>query len=161
MPILLYRVDDRLIHGQVVVGWGGRLNPDRYLVVDDELARTGWEQELYVLGVPDDAEAEFSTVDEARRNLEEWRASPRRSLLLTRDVETILRLARGGRLEGVEVNLGGIHHQPGRSRTLSYIYLNAADRDRLRILQEEEGVRVTARDLPGSAPVELDRLLAR
>ena len=35
MPIVLFRVDERLIHGQVVVGWGGQIRPDRYLVVDD------------------------------------------------------------------------------------------------------------------------------
>ena len=38
MAIVLYRVDERLIHGQVVIGWGSQLQPSRYLVVDDALA---------------------------------------------------------------------------------------------------------------------------
>lgn len=159
MPILLYRVDDRLIHGQVVVGWGNRLDPDRYLVVDDELAEAEWEQELYALSVPDDVEAEFLSVGEARNRIETWHESPCRSILLTRNVESMLRLARGGRLSGEEINLGGIHHRPGRTKALSYLYLDADDRERLQEL-EEEGLRVEARDLPGSSPVELERLLS-
>jgi PTS system mannose-specific IIB component/fructoselysine and glucoselysine-specific PTS system IIB component len=38
MPILLCRVDDRLIHGQVVVGWGAQLGLDLIAVIDDELS---------------------------------------------------------------------------------------------------------------------------
>jgi mannose/fructose/N-acetylgalactosamine-specific phosphotransferase system component IIB len=52
MPIVLFRVDERLIHGQVVVGWGGPLHADRIVVVDDAIAGSPWEQELYCLGVP-------------------------------------------------------------------------------------------------------------
>ena len=158
MPILLYRVDDRLIHGQVVVGWGNRLDPDRYVVADDDVAAAEWEQELYVLSVPDEVDVEFVAVSEGRKRLPDWRGSEERIVLLTRKVESMLRLARGGTLEGETVNLGGIHHEPGRTRTLSYLYLNEEDRDRLRDL-EAEGVRVEARDLPGSSPVLLERLL--
>ena len=159
MPILLYRVDERLIHGQVVVGWGSRLHPDRYLVVDDELASAVWEQELYELSVPGGVEVEFVEVTGARERLEEWRDAGADSVLLTRTVEAMLELARGGGLRGEEVNLGGIHHEPGRTKTLSYIYLDEEDRARLRELEEED-VTVVARDLPGSTAVELERLLS-
>ena len=64
MPITLLRVDERLIHGQVVVGWGERYHVDRIVVVDDELRRSEWEQELYCLGVPPNVDAAF--VDDSR-----------------------------------------------------------------------------------------------
>ncbi len=160
MPILLYRVDERLIHGQVVVGWGNALEPDRYAVVDDELAGTEWEQDLYRMGVPDGTEAVFLTVEEAIRALEGWRDSDRDTVVLARDVETMLRLARDGRLEGERVNLGGLHYGPGREKVLDYVYLDADDRERLEAL-ENEGVQVAARDLPGTKPVPLSRLLGR
>ena len=41
MPIVLYRIDERLIHGQVVVGWGGQLRPDLFVVVDEYGSVTG------------------------------------------------------------------------------------------------------------------------
>jgi PTS system mannose-specific IIB component/fructoselysine and glucoselysine-specific PTS system IIB component len=60
MPIVLHRIDERLIHGQVVVGWGSQLHPDRIVVVDDDLSASTWEQELYVLGLPPEITAEFT-----------------------------------------------------------------------------------------------------
>ena len=100
MPIVLLRVDERLIHGQVVVGWGGPLHADRIVVVDDDIAASPWEQELYCLGVPPETEASFSTVDDARASLREWRTGGRRVIVLVRGLETALRLAQGGLLEG-------------------------------------------------------------
>lgn len=159
MPILLYRVDERLIHGQVVVGWGAKLRPERFIVVDDELSRSEWEQELYLLGVPDGAEAIFLGAREASGRLMEWDTSPIRTLLLTRDIPTMLDLARAGDLSGKTVNLGGIHFQAGRDEVLPYLFLDDGDRSALRALAEE-GVRISAQDLPGSSEVRLDVLLA-
>ena len=160
MPILLFRVDDRLIHGQVVVGWGSRLDPDRYVVVDDALAEATWEQELYALGVPEDTSVEFASVEEARDSIEEWAESPQKTIVLFRDLESVERLSKGGELRGRELNLGGIHHKPGSTRVLSYLYLDEEDRERLRTLEDRK-IDVTARDLPGSAQIGLGRLLSR
>jgi mannose/fructose/N-acetylgalactosamine-specific phosphotransferase system component IIB len=64
------------------------------------------------------------------------------------------RLAQGGGLDGVEVNLGGIHAAPGRELVLPYLALGAPERIAIRSL-EASGVRVVARDLPGAAPVAI------
>lgn len=158
MPILLNRVDERLIHGQVVIGWGSHLRPERYLVVDDDLAASDWEQDLYRLGAGD-AVVEFLGVPEARDRLAGWGTEPPRSILLTRDVQTMLALARGGLMEGQEVNLGGIHHGPDRRQVLTYLHLTEADRQAVRELTAE-GVRVSARDLPDAHRVGVDAILA-
>lgn len=157
MPIVLFRVDERLIHGQVVIGWNNHLWPDRYLVVDDALAESEWEQDLYRLGAGG-SDTLFRTVREARRALEEWRAAGERSILLTRDIASMLALADGGSLHGEEVNLGGIHHGPGRSEVLTYLHLSPRDLDDLRALVEL-GARVSARELPDSHRVSVESLL--
>ncbi|HEX8321386.1 PTS sugar transporter subunit IIB [Longimicrobium sp.] len=158
MPIVLFRVDERLIHGQVVVGWGGPLHADRIVVADDEIAASPWEQELYCLGVPPEIEAVFVTVDEARRRVPEWKGG-RRVIVLVRDVATARRVAEGGALAGEEVNLGGIHHAEGRTRVLPYLHLGPGDGDALREIAAS-GAEVSARDLPASRKVMLDELLA-
>ncbi len=158
MPVVLYRVDERLIHGQVVVGWGSQLLPDRYVVVDEALVASEWERELYALGVPEEAGALFVGPAEARERIREWRDSPLRHILLTRDLRTMATLARGGLLRGEEVNLGGIHFSTGREAVLPYLFLNQEDRALLLKLAEE-GVVVTARDLPGSGGIPLRDLL--
>lgn len=158
MPIVLFRVDERLIHGQVVVGWGERLNMDRIVVVDDALSQSPWEQELYCLGVPPSVDAMFATVQDAKRDLALWREDTRRLIVLVRDVKTLVRMAEDGALDGEEVNLGGIHHAPGRDRLLPYLFLSTAEREELRRIAER-GVTVSARDLPASRAVPLDDLL--
>jgi mannose/fructose/N-acetylgalactosamine-specific phosphotransferase system component IIB len=158
VSVVLYRVDERLIHGQVVVGWGARLRPDRLVVVDDDLAVSDWEQELYAMGVPDHMEAEFVSTQDAIERLPDWQASEERVVLLTRDLGTMIRTARSGRMRDAEVNIGGIHYAPGRNRVLRYVFLGDRERNELRELSEA-GVHITARDLPGARPVELHDLV--
>ena len=157
MPIVLYRVDERLIHGQVVIGWGYHLRPDRFTVVDDELAASDWEQDLYRLGAGDSS-AEFSTVQTARERVPEWRTELERSILLTRDIGTMRRMAAERLLDGERVNLGGIHHGPGRDEVLSYLHLSDEERLDLRAIAGE-GADVSARDLPDAHRVQLANLL--
>lgn len=158
MSIALLRVDERLIHGQVVVGWGGHLHPDRIVVVDDDLAASDWEQELYVLGLPPDVTAEFASIEQGRARLDAWRQSTETIFVLTRDIFSMLSLARGGVLRGAEVNIGGIHHSAGRREALPYVYLSGRETDALRALAAE-GADISARDLPGTRRVALAQLL--
>ncbi len=158
MGIELLRVDERLIHGQVTVGWGSRLRASSYLVVDDHLATSAWERELMEMGAPEYAAVEFASVETAREHLAEWLASHEPAILLTRDLDHMVRLARGGGLRGVEVNLGGIHDAPDRREVLPYLFLTSTDRDRIREL-EAEGALVSARDLPSSPKRSADELL--
>lgn len=158
MSIVLYRVDERLIHGQVVVGWGGRLHPDRIVVVDDELADSPWEQELYGLGMPTGVDASFEKVATARDQLSSWKGDGGRIIVLTRDIATMRRLAEGGLLRGEEVNIGGIHYAPGRTGILSYVYLSGDERAELADLAAD-GAKVSARDVPGARRVDVTRLL--
>jgi mannose/fructose/N-acetylgalactosamine-specific phosphotransferase system component IIB len=158
VSIALFRIDERLIHGQVVVGWEAETRLDMIVVVDDALADSEWEQELYVLGLPPAISAEFASVESARRLLAEWRGSGSRIVLLTRDAATMQRLGAGGLLKGAEVNVGGLHHAPGRRQVLPYVYLSQEETDALRALAAD-GAAVTARDLPGTRRVELHRML--
>jgi PTS system mannose-specific IIB component/fructoselysine and glucoselysine-specific PTS system IIB component len=158
MSVALFRVDERLIHGQVVVGWGSQLHPQLIVVVDDELAESDWEQELYCLGLPPEVATHFLTVEQARDAVPGWLKDATRMIVLTRDVSTMSRLARGGLLRGVEVNIGGLHHAPGRREVLPYVFLSAAETESLRELASE-GAQVSARDLPGSRRVDLGHLL--
>jgi PTS system mannose-specific IIB component/fructoselysine and glucoselysine-specific PTS system IIB component len=159
MSIALFRVDERLIHGQVVVGWGNQLHPRRIVVVDDTLAESGWEQELYTMGLPPELQAEFVPVAAARERLPSWRASGDVVIVLTRDIATMRRLADDGTLAGAEVNIGGIHHAQGRREILPYVYLSASETQELRALARS-GAQVSARDLPGTRRVALEQLLA-
>ena len=157
MSIVLYRIDERLIHGQVVIGWGHELRHDSIIVVDEELAESDWEQELYRLAAGT-ADVTFVAPAGAREKLPEWRSDPRRTVLLTRSVAAMASLAEGGLLLGEEINLGGLHHTPGRTELLGYLHVSDDDRETLRALAEA-GAVVSARDVPDAQRVSLATLL--
>jgi mannose/fructose/N-acetylgalactosamine-specific phosphotransferase system component IIC len=82
MPIVLCRVDDRLVHGQVVVGWGRPLDLQRIVLVDDEVRASPWEQELYRMAAPPGMTVEFASAAEAAPQLAAWEAGKERVLVL-------------------------------------------------------------------------------
>jgi PTS system mannose-specific IIB component/fructoselysine and glucoselysine-specific PTS system IIB component len=158
VSIRLYRIDDRLVHGQVVVGWGQPLNINFIVLVDDALAASEWEQELYRMGAPPEIEVKFESTDSAIAHLAGYRSDPRAGILLTSDVETMRRLAEATRAIPC-VNLGGVHFRPGRTPLLRYIFLSPDEQAALRALAAK-GVAISAQDVPGASPVPLEELLA-
>jgi len=155
----LVRVDERLLHGQVLVAWGARLGIRDYIVVDDRLAESRWEQELYGSALAGDAAAEFLTVEAAVRRLPELDVAGRPAALLTRDTGTMRRLAERGALGGRRVTIGGLHDAPGRRKVLDYVYLGDEERRDLAEIARH-GARVSARDLPTAPEVGLEQLLS-
>lgn len=158
MSLELYRVDDRLIHGQVVVGWGQPLDLRFIVLVDDEVAASDWEQELYRMGVPPEMEVHFDSVDEAAANLLKYQDDLRPGMLLTGDIETMVRLVEATRAIP-SVNIGGLHHRPGRVQRMRYVFLSADEEAALRSLAAS-GVAVSAQDVPAARPLPLDEMLS-
>lgn len=155
MSVALYRIDDRLIHGQVVVGWGQPLNCERIVLVDDEVRASAWEQDLYRMGVPPHVEVVFASVDEAVTQLPVWEADARTAIVLMGDLDTAAALCR--RCPQVRrLNVGGIHHRAGRTERVRYVYLTDVEAATLRTIAAG-GVTVTAQDVPTAAPVPLER----
>lgn len=157
MPIVLCRIDDRLIHGQVVIGWGRAMGVEMIILVDDQVATSDWEQELYRMAVAPEIEVRFVTVAEATAHMSEWQSNGKRGLMLTGDVETMATLRTSNPAVVQRINLGGIHHRPGRRERLPFLYLTDQELSSLQAL-EAGGAIVTAQELPSTPPVALRSL---
>lgn len=158
MTLELYRIDDRLIHGQVVVGWGQPCALGFLVLVDDEVVASEWEQELYRMGVPPEMDLYFDSVESAARRLDHYRADRRAGMLLTGDIATMARLVEAApSIRSVMV--GGVHHKPGRTARARYVFLTPDEEARLRQL-EAKGVTVVAQDVPQAPATPLDELLS-
>jgi mannose/fructose/N-acetylgalactosamine-specific phosphotransferase system component IIB len=157
MAIVLCRIDDRLVHGQVVIGWGRAMGIDLIILVDDQVAGSDWEQELYRMAVTPEIEVRFVTMADAATQMPEWQANGNRALVLTGDLETMAALRASNPEVVQKINLGGIHHRAGRRERLPFIYLTDPE---LRALQalEAGGAVITAQDLPTTVPVALKAL---
>jgi PTS system mannose-specific IIB component/fructoselysine and glucoselysine-specific PTS system IIB component len=158
MPLDLFRIDERLLHGQVIVGWGMRLGLERYVVVDDALAISEWEQDIYAAGLPADASVAFLSEAEIPTRLPDLIADAGDGAVLTRSTAAMRAIAEAGLLAGRRVNVGGLHESEGRRRALRYVSLRPDEADDLRAIAAA-GARVSARDLPTSRQVELEELL--
>ena len=148
MPLLLARIDDRLIHGQVAHGWGRALRPTLLVIVSDSLRADPDRADLYLFAVPEGARGRVVSVAEALDPAFRNEVDAERTILLFAGPEDALRLVEGG-FPIRELNVGGLHHAPGRREVLPYVFLDDADRARLRSLQRL-GVRVHAQDLPSN-----------
>jgi len=157
MPVELYRIDDRLVHGQVVVGWGQPLNIELIILVDDEVAQSDWEQDLYRMGVPPEMEIRFADVAAAVRDHQTYANDPRRSIVLTGNIATMHALLRG--VETIRaINVGGLHHRAGRIQKMRYVFLTQDEERELREIIAG-GVKVTAQDVPAARAVPMDEVL--
>lgn len=151
----LQRVDDRLIHGQVLVAWAQRLHPERIWVVDDAAAANAWERDLMSSAAPD-IEVQVVTVEAMSARWSREAAAPGGAFLLMRDLVTALALVEAGAAI-TRLNLGGLHYAPGKTKVNEYIYLDDADRTRARALLGR-GVALEVQDVPAARAESLAAL---
>ena len=107
------------------------------------------------MGMPPDMELRFASVTEAVDAVPSWVSSTRKTLVLTGDVDSLVRLVRGAGIR--RVNLGGVHHQANRRQRLRYLYLTDEEERALRCLSEV-GVDVAAQDVPTAKPIPLNEI---
>ena len=94
-PIIL-RIDDRLIHGQVLVGWGSCYPLKHFIVANDEIAQNDWEKELILSAVPEECDARVLTLAETLTYINEHLDDSELSMVLVSSPEDIKYLADGG-----------------------------------------------------------------
>lgn len=151
------RVDDRLIHGQVVVGWGTVLDINRLVLANDRIAANPYEREFYRQIIPESMGGAVESLSEALQDARINENGNYRSLVVVASVDDALRLIEAGKAPDAVV-LGGIHAQEGRKRILDYIYLSDQEIATLKAI-ENRGVKVICRDLPTSDYLTLQEAL--
>jgi len=155
MSWLLQRVDDRLIHGQILVAWCGKLHPDRIWVADDATASSPWERDLMTSAAPG-LDVRVVTVADMAAAWPSESVAEGGAFLLLRDLRTALALIEAG-ASITRLNLGGLHYAAGKSKINEYIYLDEEDRARARALLSR-GVGLEVQDVPAARPEALATL---
>ncbi len=150
----LFRIDDRLVHAQVVLGWGREIDPDRILVADDIVAADEWEKKLYISAVPPDMKISILPLRGAVEQLNNGIFDSETVILLVRSPKDALRLIELG-LGSDEINVGGMHFSEGKERILDNVYVDEEDRHALREMVKL-GITLEARALPGHDRVILN-----
>lgn len=147
MPVVLARVDDRLIHGQVTVGWSERLRPDRIILASNAIAADPWQARVYASSVPPSIAVSVVSLSRAAAALRSPEAPAERVIVLTGTPADMSDLAHlGAPLPGV--NLGGMHFGPGKIEMLPFVFVDRLDLEAMRRLLAA-GLALSAQQVPG------------
>lgn len=158
--IALVRVDNRLLHGQVLEAWIPALGAARVVVADDTAATNVLARSAMTLCLPPGMAAEVVPLTGL-----DWKAlaaSPETVLVLVRDVEALVR-ARGAGLapeHAPRVNVGNVHFAAARKAVTPSVWLSDEEIRTLRDM-EAAGFQVEVRAIPGEPPTGLTEIERR
>jgi mannose/fructose/N-acetylgalactosamine-specific phosphotransferase system component IIB len=153
----LIRVDDRLIHGQVSVGWAPVLRPDYLIIADDAIAADSAEAELYLLGVPFDYKGKVLPVKDTAEFLAGLKSA--KAIVVLKDLSSALRLYESG-CEYKILNIGGLHCQEGKKEITHYLFMNPDDIGIIKKISSL-GAEISVQDLPGNKAYSLDYVIKK
>lgn len=148
MPVKLARIDDRLIHGQVILGWVPAVKPDRIVVANDRVAGSDWERKFYSSCVPPEVNVSFASVAEAARQIAGDLFQGEQLIVLLESAQDTLALITAG-IDLKEVNVGGLHYREGSVELLPFVFLVHEERAALREMVKR-GVTLSAQDVPSN-----------
>ncbi len=151
---LLLRVDDRGIHGQIIVGWLGRLNISSLILCREE----GQEipEAIYAASIPEGVKFSILKIDEIIKEYQEGVRS-KLTLVVSYSLKTAYELIERG-LKVKEVNIGGLHSGEGKKRILNFVYLGEEDILYLKKIHAK-GVTLFAQELPDSKRYNVAELI--
>jgi PTS system galactosamine-specific IIB component len=145
--ILLTRIDNRLIHGQVGVTWTMTLSANLIVVADDEVASNELMQQLMqATAESSGAGVRFFTIQKTIDVIH--KAAPRQKIFIVcKTPKGVRQLIEGG-VPIKEVNVGNMHFGKGKIQLSKKVYVDDADMEDLRAIQNA-GVELYIQDVPG------------
>ncbi|GAA5344378.1 PTS N-acetylgalactosamine transporter subunit IIB [Planifilum fimeticola] len=145
MPnILLTRIDNRLIHGQVAVTWSNHVGANLIVVANDEVAKDPLQQSLMDMAVPGMETRYFTireTIDKIGLASEEQKIA-----LIVKTPQDVLELVKGG-VPIRKVNIGNMHYSEGKEQLTSTVAVDEEDKKAFRELHRL-GVQLEIRRVP-------------
>jgi PTS system N-acetylgalactosamine-specific IIB component len=149
--IALLRVDNRLLHGQVLETWVPRLKIRHIVVADDEAAGSPLARAAMTLCLPPEIAADV--LPQARVDYPAL-AAEEHVLVLFREVAGLAQAAASGLTAALapKVNIGNVHYRPGRRAVTPSVFLAAEEVAAIDGLARA-GFDVEARAIPSDAPV--------
>ena len=154
--LVFTRIDDRLIHGQVVAAWlRAYSNIKHILVVDDKTSEDAFMKEMFSLLVPSGITIEIMSVEQATQFLKEGLKKP--TMIIVKVPLTIKRLMDNG-IKFEKINIGGMGITPGRKKLFQNVSSTAEENEIIKSMIEQ-GVQVEIQIIPASKSVNLASVL--
>ena len=159
MKIVLVRVDDRLIHGQVAVGWTRTIGASHIVVANDEVAKDNTQKMLLKMATPVGVKSTILSVDEAAALLAAEKFGNDKVLVLVRDPKSLLRLIEGG-VKFDKVNIGNVRMMDGRQRITKEVAATSEEIEDWKQL-DQAGLQLEALWIPGGSATNFNEVIRK
>ena len=155
--ILLTRIDNRLIHGQVATQWSGTLGANLILVANDKVAKDKMRQGLMDMAAPAGAQTRYFTIQKTIDVIH--KAAPRQKIfIIVETPEDALKLVEGGVPIKV-LNIGNMHMAEGKRQVATTVAVNDEDVATFKKL-EDKGVKLEIQRVPTKAKEDVSKLFS-
>ncbi len=157
MSLVLIRIDDRMIHGQVVEGWARLLKIEHILLVNDAVSQNEMQKKLCCMAVPSSIKVSIKSIDAAARMVKDHAFDKAKTLaLFARPADVLGFIKKGVPLKSV--NVGGMHYSEGKRQILKYISVGPEDVNVFKELASM-GIEIEGRAVPTDERIEVMRYL--
>lgn len=158
MKVSVFRIDDRLIHGQVITAWIAYADANMIIVADDKAAEDEFTQSLLKMATPDSIQLKILKVQDAIEYLN-TSEDDGKALLLVKGVEQALQFVKAGYKELV-INVGNLNMKKGKTKVLGNLWVFPED---VTCIQDiyEEGVSLEVRAVPSERSQDVLSLLQK
>lgn len=154
--MFILRIDDRLIHGQVVAGWARPLGIEELIIASDTISKDDWTCNAYKLAVPENIVFHCYDIESCIRYLKNSMDKKRIMVIVEKTLDAY-NLVKNG-LGVSEIYIGGLGYREGARSIATFIYLSPEDIDVL-VKLHELGVKIIGKQLPNSQPIDVIKKL--
>lgn len=155
--ILLTRIDNRLIHGQVATQWNSTLGANLILVANDAVANNKMRQGLMDMAAPAGVQTRYFTLQKTIDIIH--KANDKQKIFIICETpEDVLTLVEGG-VPIDKVNIGNMHIAEGKRQVATTVAVDDADVEAFKKLRDK-GVELEIRRVPSTAPEDIEKLFA-
>lgn len=123
MTVVLARVDNRLIHGQVLEGWIPRINASVIVVADDSVANDSLRQAIMEIAVPSRIKCRFLHIQDLRNFMDKGSSDSERVIILFSEIQYARDAIEGG-VALACLNIGNVHYEHGKRRITPSVSLD-------------------------------------
>ncbi|WMJ84053.1 PTS system mannose/fructose/N-acetylgalactosamine-transporter subunit IIB [Oscillospiraceae bacterium LTW-04] len=127
MKVVMSRVDERLVHGQVIASWTKILSIKNILVIDDALAKDSFMSTVLSMAAPSGVKVELISVEKAAEKIQnEGTDNGVNTMLLFKIPDCALALVEKG-IVLKELNVGNMGAGPSRKSITRNVYASPAE----------------------------------
>lgn len=153
------RIDTRLLHGQVATGWTKAMNPNRIIVVSDNVAKDNLRKNMIAQAAPSGVKANTVPIKKMIEVAKDPRFGNTKAMLLFETPQDALAAIKGG-VDIKELNVGSMAYSNGKVNVNQVLAMDQKDIDTFKELKKL-GVKFDVRKVPSSSPENMDSLLKK